>query len=309
MRLLIVNYHYVRSTATGTGIYPVSPAAFRRQVEHLGSLYRFISEPDLVRMIDADRYPDANLCLLTFDDALREQWAALEILSGLSVPAVCYATTEPLSRGTVHDVHKLHHVLARMSEDDIVDVCHRAGDLDGRRFDQALLDEEYRYDSHAMQRVKFLLNFMATAEERRVIIDQLFQALEPDERAFARRLYMDAGQLAALARAGMLGTHTRTHRPLAALSPAEIDDEIASSMADLRAYTGEEVRSISYPYGGPAAVSPQVAETARAHGLRFGLTMVRGFNDDRDLRAGMLLRRVDTNDAPGGKLGSTAYVP
>jgi hypothetical protein len=43
--------------------------------------------------------------------------------------------------------------------------------------------------------------------------------------------------------------------------------------------------------------------------MLYGLTMVRGINNDDDIRARMMLRRVDTNDAPGGKLNSTEFAP
>jgi hypothetical protein len=37
--------------------------------------------------------------------------------------------------------------------------------------------------------------------------------------------------------------------------------------------------------------------------------MVRGINSDLDVRTAMMLRRVDTNDAPGGKNNLGQYLP
>jgi len=157
--------------------------------------------------------------------------------------------------------------------------------------------------------VKFILNYRLSDDARRIAVDRLFAEIEPDEKMFSDTLYMTAEQLATLGRRGMLGTHGRSHRPLAILPPADMHDEIAGSKKVLESITGSAIRSISYPYGGPAAVSPQVASVARDAGIRFGFTMFRGVNDEHDLRDGLMLKRVDTNDAPGGKLRSNQYVP
>jgi peptidoglycan/xylan/chitin deacetylase (PgdA/CDA1 family) len=52
-------------------------------------------------------------------------------------------------------------------------------------------------------------------------------------------------------RAGGLavGAHTRTHRPLPELSPAEAESEAAGSRADLEAALGESIATFAYPYG------------------------------------------------------------
>ena len=76
-------------------------------------------------------------------------------------------------------------------------------------------------------------------------------------------------------------------------------DELRQSLVDLRDQTGYTPFAVSYPYGGPRAVSPDVVAAAQAAGLRLGFTMERAFN--RSLDAPLLLARVDTNDAPGGK--------
>ncbi len=41
--------------------------------------------------------------------------------------------------------------------------------------------------------------------------------------------------------------------------------------------------------------------------LSMGFTMRRGINDDRSFEHPFLLRRVDTNDAPGGASGGTDW--
>jgi peptidoglycan/xylan/chitin deacetylase (PgdA/CDA1 family) len=310
MRLLIVNYHYIRDVKPPAGIYPLSVAEFRSQVETLGKHYEFTSQSDLLGMLDADSFPDGNFCLLTFDDSLAEQWDALDVLFRLSIPALCFATTDWIVERRPHDVHKRHYIFSQLDEKRLLDILHDRFQLGDQPLDEAVIAEQYSYDTPGMRRIKFFLNFVLSEVERRKAVDALFSQVEPDERRFTGSLYMSSEQLIALAERGMLGTHTCSHSPLATLRPADMRSEIATSKRVLEELTGNPIRSISYPYGGSTAVSQDVASTSRDEGLRLGLTMFRGINDDSDLRGNsLLLKRVDTNDAPGGKLRSEKYVP
>lgn len=309
MRLLIVNFHYIRDDKPLSGIYPVSTGEFRRQVEVLGKLYRFVSQDQLIEMMRADSYPSGDYCLITFDDGFKEQWMALDILRQMSVPAVCFATTQPVMDNTAHDVHKMHYVYSKFDDVELFALLTERFQIDTYKFDDALLAEEYRYDSWAKKKVKFFINFVLDGCKRHDIVNYLFSQIEPNESAFVGRFYMDRHDIQRLADEGMLGTHTKTHRPLAPLDGDAMREEIAGSRMILEDLTGTPVRSISYPFGGPAAVSLAVANAARREGMLYGLTMIRGINDDETIRDGMMLRRVDTNDAPGGKSRSQQYFP
>lgn len=309
MQLLIVNFHYVRDDKPQLGIYPISTEDFRRQVELLGKLYRFVSQEQLIDLMYADSYPKCNYCLITFDDGFKEQWIALDILRQLSIPAVCFATTQPFMDKKAHDVHKMHYVYSQLEDNELYALLNKRFHIEKYEFDNALIAEEYRYDSLMKKKIKFFINFVLNEWDRHATVDYLFSQVEPDELAFVHRLYMNQHDLKQLAEAGMLGTHTKTHRPLATLDWDSIEEEIAGSRKILEELTGASIHSISYPFGGPAAVSPEVANLARQSGMLYGLTMNRGINNDTTIRDGMLLRRVDTNDAPGGKCQSLQYFP
>jgi len=309
MRLLIVNFHYVRERKPQAGIYPISTDKFRHQVEVLGNLYRFISQQELLDLIVADNLPNDDLCMLTFDDGLKEQWQALDILERLSIPAVCFATTQPLMDSRAHDTHKMHYVYSKLEDEELFSLLHERFRIREYSFDDALLQQEYRYDTPIKKRIKFFINFVLDESNRLSLVDYLFAQIESSETSFSRRLYMDNQDLKKLATAGMLGTHTKTHRPLATLDGTSLKDEISGSRKILEDITGIPIHSISYPFGGLAAVNKEVAEVAKSEGLLFGLTMTRGINNDDDIRERMLLRRVDTNDAPGGKFNSLQFAP
>lgn len=307
MRLLIVNFHYIRDHKPRAGIYPLSTEEFRNQIDILGRLYRFISQQELIDMMASDSLLDEACCLVTFDDGFKEQWHALDILERLSIPAACFATTQPIIKGSTHDVHKMHHVYSKMECDELYAQLDDHFHIRDYKFDAALIRQEYRYDTPMKRKIKFFINFVLDEVERRSMVDYLFTQVEPNEAVFRQSLYMDKYDLAKLAAADMLGSHTNTHRPLSTLDADSLMDEISGSKQILEELTSFPIRSISYPFGGPAAVSPKVAEAASRAGMLYGLTMVRGINNDDDIRARMMLRRVDTNDAPGGKLNSAEF--
>jgi peptidoglycan/xylan/chitin deacetylase (PgdA/CDA1 family) len=99
-----------------------------------------------------------------------------------------------------------------------------------------------------------------------------------------------------LLRQGMtVGSHGRTHRSLAALTRHEIDDELDGSRADLFEHAGVEARTLSYPYGRPADVSPAVVDAAAGYDLAFTAS-------PGPLLAGqhpLLLRRIEVKDWKG----------
>jgi peptidoglycan/xylan/chitin deacetylase (PgdA/CDA1 family) len=309
MRLLIVNFHYIRDHKPGAGIYPISTDEFRHQVETLGRFYSFISQQELVDFIISDNLPDKDFCMLTFDDGLKEQWLAFDILERLSIPAIFFPTTQPLTEGKAHDTHKMHYVYSRLDDEEVYALLHERFRINDYHFDDGLVNQEYRYDSLIKKRIKFFINFILEQVDRSSLVDYLFKQVSHSETGFLKNLYMNAQDISKLAALGMLGTHGKTHRALATLDAISLKDEISGSRQILENLAGTPIQSISYPFGGLAAISSEVANAARNDGMIFGLTMIRGINNEDDIRSRMMLRRVDTNDAPGGKFSSLEFVP
>jgi peptidoglycan/xylan/chitin deacetylase (PgdA/CDA1 family) len=84
-----------------------------------------------------------------------------------------------------------------------------------------------------------------------------------------------------------IGSHSRTHPDLTALAPEEARRELAESLAELTAQTGNPSPSLAYPHG---RTSPEVCEMARSLGYACAFADGLGANDmATDLYA---LRRV-----------------
>jgi peptidoglycan/xylan/chitin deacetylase (PgdA/CDA1 family) len=306
MYLLVVNFHYISDRVFDyPGIYPVTPRAFERQLEILGASFEFVGLQEIDEHLRGGQRLPEFACLISFDDGLTEQFDhAWPILRRKGIPAGFFVNTGPVLTGTVSSVHQIHwlraHIPAQQFLNDILALCARFDiQLESLCVPNDVVTKQYRYDMPEVQQVKYILNFALDRLDRERVIATYFEQQFGDAAALASQLYMPPSCWRVLAAHGCLGTHSRNHLPLAELSFAEQVGELRQSLVDLRDQTGHTPFAVSYPYGGPRAVSPDLVAAAQAAGLRLGFTMERAFN--RSLDAPLLLARVDTNDAPGGK--------
>jgi peptidoglycan/xylan/chitin deacetylase (PgdA/CDA1 family) len=258
MRLLAVNYHYYRAEVPASGISPISPARFAAQVSRLARAWTIASEARVLEELLRGS-AEADLCLITFDDGLKEQMQAIRWLCDRHFSAVCYVPTAPLVDRRVLDVHKLHLIRTLRSDAALTASLAKAFGNAFFAIDRDAAAEQYPYDTAAARQVKYFLNFVLHKDERRVWTDSLFHEIAGDEAAAADALYMDRDELRLLARKGMLGTHSHGHAPLSRLGEGIARDEIGQSLDILEEVTGVRVRGISYPYGGATAVDETVA--------------------------------------------------
>jgi len=110
---------------------------------------------------------------------------------------------------------------------------------------------------------------------------------EDDERQ-AGAAILDWAGVAALKAAGMdVASHTKEHRILQTLPPAQLAAELAESKAELEARLGEPVRALAYPVGKRLTAFPAVRNAVRDAGYEVGFVVHAGVNDfARDRAAG-----------------------
>lgn len=304
MTLLAVNHHYVSAEPRrGRAIFPTSVQGLRDQVQELARSFEFVSRDDVLAAVEGRRTLPERACLITFDDGLRSQVElGLGVLEELGVPAVFFICGRPLRERRALSVHKIHATREAVSEREFLalvaaEVPEHAARLD-ELADQAAI--VYRYDTPDAACVKYLLNFALEWDTREVVADRIFASVLGDEAAFCEQLYMTAEQVTALERDHRaVGAHSYAHAPLGLLDEAALRTDLAASIAVLRELTGSVPRMVSYPYGSPTAATVGVARTSADVGFVAGFTMERALNDD--LTEPLLLARVDTNDAPGGR--------
>ncbi|HEX8911552.1 MAG TPA: polysaccharide deacetylase family protein [Humisphaera sp.] len=305
MLLLAVNFHYVSDDSYPLGgIYPVTPRQFEAQLDALAADFDFVGLTDLDAAVRLGRPLPERACLVTFDDGLRQQFdLAWPILLRKGVPAGFFVNTVPFAEDRVCGVHQLHWLRAHVPQDELLaslrfNAALLGIDLNAAAPHPALLARQYRYDAPDAARLKYLLNFGLARADRELLVDRCFHQHHPDAAGEVDRLYMPPEQWQELSDAGCLGTHAHDHLPLAQLAPSEAERQVTRSLDILESVTGRRPTTISYPYGGPDAVSEPLADLCASLGLTAGLTMERAFSRSAD--GPLMLARCNTNDAPGG---------
>lgn len=303
--LLAVNYHYVEPDPgyPYPAIFPTPPEQLQRQLDALGACFEFVDGERLLDALEGKPLPE-RACVITFDDGLRSQFEnALPVLDRLGVPALFFATARPIVERRAALVHKIHYVRANVEPRRIVaaieDRARAGAAVPAAAHGRERAVATYRYDPPEAALVKWYLNFGLAAADAERVVATLFAEIVPDEAAWCERTYMSRDQIRALAERRCLGNHGWSHRPLATLDDAGMADELRLGQSALEEIGGAPVYFVAYPYGGANAVGPREEAAARELGLRIGFTMERALNTT--LLRPLLLARVDTNDALGGK--------
>ena len=288
MRILIVNYHYLREKKTGRGIHPISISELLSHLDLIKKRYRFISQSQLLSFLSKpkDALPEEDFCLLTFDDGLKEQLKAFKILKEKKIPAIFFISTMPLIENKACFVHKFHYVMEQISFECLYDNVIRIFPDSIQKFhDSEFLKSaslKYVYDKPNCAMVKLYVNFCLSIENKSLLIDRLFDMLKIDESGFVENLYMDNQDITEIAQERMLGSHCITHNPLGEMSAIKIKTELSNSKSYLSNITGEEIFSVSYPYGDKKAVTQSVLDISRDY-YDIGITTQGGINQNNDL--------------------------
>ena len=281
--------------STGQGIYPISANELSRRVSFIGKYWRFAAEDEVISFCDGGLSDDQNVCLLTFDDGLKEQIEAVRALIGMGIKAICFVSTAPIVNNVMLDVHKLHMIRSEKKDEEIAKDLHRKFKMLDYSFDDEVLTMQYRYDTEISRKVKYYLNFVMDKEVRDNWVSDVFNKQFGSEKIACEKLYMNTEDIRFLAKNQILGTHSHQHFPLAALSETDAEKEIRNSIDILEDISKNKIHGISYPYGGKSAVSEGLYSIAKNCGLKYGFTMQRGINNSCGSDS-LSLKRIDTND-------------
>src|SRR5687767_6470353 len=208
--LTVVAYHYVRDfpRTRFPRLKGLMLDRFKQQVRGLCERYDMATLDDAMTFLDGRQRIANDLCLLTFDDGLREHYADVApFLKQQKIQGLFFPATACLE-GRVATVHKIHFLmaalefedyrraflerLARLSSDAIVD----APSEDVRRM--------YPWDPPDVGALKYLANFTLNPALRDRVVADLFEARFGDEAGFAADLYVTWDQLREMQREGMI---------------------------------------------------------------------------------------------------------
>jgi peptidoglycan/xylan/chitin deacetylase (PgdA/CDA1 family) len=308
--LRVVMYHYVRDLLRSRfpKIKGMLTADFAAQVAALAERHEMATLETALRYLDGAYAPSRDLCLLTFDDGLREHYAEVTpILAERRIQGIFGLITECVELHRVALVHKNHFLMAALEFGDYErgfrdELARIAPDVDVA-VDPAVAARTYRWDTPEVAAFKYLLNFKLPERTKSQILDALFARHLGDEAQFARELYLSWDEAREMQAAGMLlGGHTHRHLALASLSDAEQRDDLATCTRLLKErLRPQDLWPFTYPYGKRDSFNEHTVATLRALGYACGFATEVGDNEPGQSR--YEIRRIDPKDVSKAPIG------
>jgi peptidoglycan/xylan/chitin deacetylase (PgdA/CDA1 family) len=252
--LVVVAYHYVRDLphTRFPRLKGLPIDVFRRQLDGFAQRFELTTLAGALEYLGGRRRPTRPLCLLTFDDGVKEHYTdVLPILLERGIGA-CFFPATSCVEGRVAPVHMIHFLMAAC---ELADLQKSLREVLPERLqvpvDPAAVARAYPWDSADAGGFKYLLNFVLPGEVRDEAIAGIFAAHLGDEPAFARDLYVTWDQLVEMQAHGMvIGGHSHAHRALSTLTPEEQRDDLGVSTGLLhRHLRAQEHWPFAYPYG------------------------------------------------------------
>ncbi len=256
--LVVVMYHYVRDLARSQfpRIRGMHSEDFRRQVAELGTRYEWATLESARAFLEGCYSPDRDLCLLTFDDGLKDHYSnVFPVLAEKSIQGLFFLPTCCIEQREVIDVHKNHFLMAALSFAEYSNaLLSRLEEITQGalpEIDKSVARRTYRWDTDEVAHIKYRLNFSTPFQLRKQVLDELFQQFLGNQHAFADELYMNWDEARQLQDGGMLlGGHSHRHAPLASLDEASQQLDLDTCTRILRIRANEQPWwPFSYPYG------------------------------------------------------------
>ncbi|MGE3539059.1 MAG: polysaccharide deacetylase family protein [Candidatus Tectimicrobiota bacterium] len=303
--LHVVMYHYVRDLphTPFPRLKGMLTSAFRQQLQALQERYELASLETALAFLHGTYRPARDLCLLTFDDGLKEHYTEVTpVLAERGMQGVFFLITACVHEQQMASVHMNHVLMAALDFAEYQQAFfQRLGSLTSLaaltpRIDQQAAQHAYRWDTPDIAAFKYLFNFVLSADLRDQVVHSLFTDYIAPAASFAPSWYITWEEARAMQDAGMvLGGHSHQHQPLATLSPAGLARDVRTCQQLMQANLRPQRHwPFSYPYGQASTFNAQTVTHLRSLGITCAFCTEVGQNvPGSDLFA---LRRVDCND-------------
>lgn len=303
--LTTVMYHYVRPIVGSAypGVNGLEVEDFRGQLDFVQKYYTPISAADLVAAQRGETELPKRPILLSFDDGFKdhiEHVAPALIERGVS--GAFYPPSCAVLERRMLDVHKIHHILAVVSDKDAL-IAELEGRMIGRDGVRPLQDyraecwKASRWDPAEVRYFKRLLQSALQQPLRSELCSILFRKyVSTDEADFADSFYLSLEDLQRLVDAGMhVGSHGHEHSHLEHTSVQQQAADLDRSLQMLaRVDSGNSWFSFCFPHG---SYNADTLSLLKERGCAFALTARVGLAKVGSTEV-LQLARIDTNDLP-----------
>src|SRR5579872_922227 len=304
--LHIVTYHYVRDLPRTPfpRIKGMLLSSFEKQVDQLCAAYEMATLDSAVAFLNGTYHPSRDLCLLTFDDGLKEHFAEVTpLLHERGVQGIFHVITGCLEEHRMAPVHMNHFLMAKLDfktykRSFFSEMEELTGDAaEMPLFDPEVVRNTYSLDTQPIAEFKYFFNFILESGLRDRVVTRMFEAHLGDPAPFAEGLYLNWNEALQMQGAGMvIGGHTHEHRPLATLPEAQLDNDTKLCRELLRTRLADQpLWPFCYPYGRQNSFNTAAVRSIQREGFDCAFTTVSGLNQPgTDLYR---IHRVDCNQA------------
>ncbi|MGH7793404.1 MAG: polysaccharide deacetylase family protein [Candidatus Binatia bacterium] len=305
--LHVVMYHYVRDLPNTTfpRIKGMLTQDFCKQVAALAARYEMATLESARDFVHGTYTPARDLCLLTFDDGLKEHYSEVTpLLMKRRIQGIFFVITSCIGGNDIAPVHMNHFLMAALGFVKYRNAfLQRLEDMspnsiNSTAVDPSLARNAYRWDNLEVASFKYMFNFLLDCNARDQILKNLFEEHIAKVESFAETLYVSAQEVKEMQSAGMIiGGHSHQHKPLSSLS----DQELRSDL-----YTCHEILATTlypqplwpfcYPYGKKDSFDKRAAKLLEEIGFVCSFSTEKGANcAGADLYS---LQRFDCKDMP-----------
>jgi peptidoglycan/xylan/chitin deacetylase (PgdA/CDA1 family) len=231
---------------------------FQRQLQALRSRYEMATLEIALDFLKGAYSPSRDLCLLTFDDGLKEHYTEVTpLLFDYKIQGLFFVITGCLHKNQVVPVHMNHFLMAALDFEEYRNAfLNRLADINPNSknltdVDSSLAQRAYRWDIPEVASFKYLFNFVLDFTVRDRILKDLFEEKIDDVQSFAQYLYVNAEEAREMQAGGMvIGGHSHQHKPLSSLSDKELQSDLTTCHETLiQNLRDQPLWPFSYPYG------------------------------------------------------------
>ncbi|RIX47319.1 polysaccharide deacetylase [Paenibacillus nanensis] len=289
---LAVMYHYVREPEDWKGSVPISPKEFESQIDRLGKTHDFVLPDELNNKTAKPK------CILTFDDATRDQYEyAFDIMRRKGVPGYFTVMSGPLAEQEVPVFHLVHAALSLVEENHLWDELRphlTAEDLLKLR----KADATYAYEKSSIRKwIKYTLNFILDAKQSKNILEHLVYSLIGSKQKFIDDMYIGVEEFRIMKQAGMtLGVHSVYHAPFDGDVQAYFTNEIAPCVQFMQEQLNIKPSWYTPPFGGgekKELMKENLKDLLLPCGFKGAFTTERGMIEDT---GSFWYKRIDCNE-------------
>jgi peptidoglycan/xylan/chitin deacetylase (PgdA/CDA1 family) len=299
-------YHYVRDLPNTPfpAIKGMMTDDFANQVVFLQEHFEMATLESALDYIAGKYRPMRHLCLLTFDDGLKDHFTTvLPVLADHRIQGIFFLITCAVESRRVVATHKSHFLIALLGFEDyrseFIAALSELSPGTSIEVDPKLVQHALRWDPPEVASFKYLHNFCLEAQVRDTIADRLFEKYFGDEQVFADQLYLSWNEARLMQSAGMIiGGHSHEHQSLAMMPQEDQKADLERCGQLLRTNLANQKQwPFSYPFGKINTFTQKTIRMLQQAGFDCAFASEVGSNlagSDR-----FTLQRIDPKDVRG----------